>query len=108
MAVQHLQNRIAFEAVKTVDPGREVAVDEERFAPGDRVGAYDRMLGLRKALFGSGVAEPATIDRLAVMDRGQPLDEPLDRRREVFVGGGHAGQKRVAALPRDVPPREAA
>jgi hypothetical protein len=102
VAVQHFQDRVAFEPAQPLDPGREIAIDEECLAARHRVGADDRVLGLRKRFAASVVAKAAAIDRLAIVDRGQPFDELLDRRRQLVIGGIHAGEQRVAALRRDL------
>src|SRR6185437_7000939 len=48
--VEHAEHRRALVAAELWDAGGEGAVDEERLAAGDRMGADHRVLGLREGL----------------------------------------------------------
>ena len=94
---EHLEQRIALVLAEADDARGEVAVDVERLAAGDGMGAHDGMLVAREAALLGRVAEAAAIDLRAVMHRAQALAQALDRRRERIVGAVHVGEQGVAA-----------
>src|ERR1051326_8124136 len=95
--VEHLEHRRALGLLELRDPRREPAIDVERLLAGHGMRAHDRMLRARKDLALVLHAVAAAIDVLAVVDRGQRLEEALHRVGERVVRRVHAREERVAA-----------
>src|SRR5262245_14000137 len=74
VAVEELQHGITLRALELHDAGGEAPVDIERLAPGDRVRAHHRMLGLGEHLPGVVHAVAPAVDVLALVHGGQRLE----------------------------------
>src|SRR5262249_12203426 len=97
MPVEHLQDGIAFDLLKTGDAHREYPVHEEALPSGYRMGtnygvfrAWVRLACVVEAVSSSVVALPG-------VDRRQTGKHLLDRGRKRLIGQVHVGKQRVAA-----------
>src|SRR5215831_15759736 len=100
MAVEHLQDGIAFDLLETGDAHRENPVHEEALPSGYWVGtnygvfrAWVRLSGVVNAVSSSVVALPR-------VDRGQAGKHLPHRGRKRLIGQVHVGKQRVAAAVR--------
>src|SRR5215469_9902365 len=100
MAVEHLQNGIAFDFPETGDAHREYPVHEEALPSGYGMGtnygvfrAWVRLACVVEAVSSSVVALPC-------VDRGHTGKHRLDRGGKRFIGQVHIGKQRVAAAVR--------
>ena len=103
---QETEQRLAFPWLKFIDMRRESFVDEQPFAPADRVGAHDRMVDGRMLGHGTfvarlefGVVLPAFgRERLRhrMLSR-QSLQKTAHRFGQRIIGSGAARPQRVAA-----------
>src|SRR5690349_18488027 len=100
MAVEHLQNGIAFDLLETGDAHREYPVHEEALPSGYRMstnyGVFRAWVGL--ACVVDAVSSPVVA--LPCVDRGQTGKHLLDRGGKRLIGQVHVGKQRVAAAVR--------
>src|SRR5215472_11521553 len=100
MAVEHLQNGIAFDLFKPGDAHREYPVDEEALPSGDRMGTN---YGVFRAWVGLACvvdAVSSSVEALPGVDRGQTGKHLLDRGGKRLIGEVHVGKQSVAATVR--------
>src|SRR5262249_52460067 len=92
--IQIGEHGVALIAWNANDVVREAAVHVERLLSRHRVRAYDGMLGVRIGWFvgDAGVCVKTAIDRLSIVDRGEPMKVSLHTIRQRIVSGIHAGE----------------
>ena len=98
---EKIEQGTAFRVRQALDPRREDGVHEQRLAAGHRMGADDRVQGLRIDVFavahfaGSLVAPEIAVP--ALMLRLEGAEERLHRLRKRVIGGVGAREHGVAA-----------
>src|SRR5581483_2064326 len=100
MPVEHLQNGIAFDLLKTGDAHREYPVHEEALPSGYRMGTDYGVFRawVRFACIVDAVS--SSVEALPCMDRGQAGKHLLDRVGKRLIGQIHVGKQRVTAAVR--------
>src|SRR5712692_6745330 len=96
VTIEELEQRVALGPLELHDLRGEAAVDVEPLLARHGVRANDGMLGFRERLALVVDAVAATIDVLALVHRGQRLEEALHGLGEGVVRRVHAGEQRVA------------